>query len=349
MHNSGATFQINQQPALPLADLLSQKTVKQLVPLAIGAKVKSFEIKESDVQIENLGIDIELPQFAALDSIPRNYETIITQSLKLASHSQQNFGRVEKYWWQWFIAAKERISVLVMLILLQSSTHASNLVEKVKIYIDLESQSAVTVPKSGRAYLTNTQASPFNRAIQKAREIELESPFYPQAQVDIRRWSETILDIAKGRAGEGDFNGAIAAARLMPQNHNSTKLLAREASAISGQWHRRIEENYRYQRYLTEAKAMINPNQASSYNRAIGVLKQVDSVSSEYTESQIKIEQWNEAIYLITQERVEQGDFKQAVEAAVLVSEDSQYYQMAQNSINNKIKSIFSATKSATK
>jgi len=334
MQNSGVISKINQQPALPLADLLSQKTVKRLAPLAIGTKIKSFEIKEPDIQLEMQGIGIKLPQFADLDSIPRNYETIVIESFKLASHSQQSFGKVRTYWWQWFITAKEKISVLIMLILLQSSTHATNLLDKTKIYVDLDSQAAVSA-----------QASPFNQAIQKAREIELDSPFYPQAQIDINRWSETILDIAKGRAGEGDFSGAIAAAKLMPQEHNSTKLLAREALEVSGDWQQRIEENHRYQRYLIGAQAMIEPNQASSYNRAIGVLKQIDLASSEYTAAQNKIDQWNKEIYLITKNRMEQGNFKQAVEAAVLVSEDSQYYQLAQDSINSKIKSIFSVTK----
>jgi len=131
----------------------------------------------------------------------------------------------------------------------------------------------------------------------------------------------------------------------MPQEHNSTKLLAREALEVSGDWQQRIEENHRYQRYLIGAQAMIEPNQASSYNRAIGVLKQIDLASSEYTAAQNKIDQWNKEIYLITKNRMEQGNFKQAVEAAVLVSEDSQYYQLAQDSINSKIKSIFSVTK----
>jgi len=345
MQNSGTIFNSNQQPVLPFADLLCQKTVKQLAPLAIGRKIKSFEIKESDVQNESQEIEIQLLQFAALDTIiPRNYKTIVIESFKLASHSEQSFGTVKKYWWHWFIAAKEKISVLIMLILLQSSTHASNLLNKTKIYVDLDSQTAVTVPNRGRVYLEDSQASPFNRAIQKAREIERDSPFYPQAQVDINRWGETILDIAKGRAAEKDFIGAIAAAKLIPQNHNSTELLAREASMVSADWQVKVEENYRYQRYLTEAKALISSSQASSYNRAIGILKQVDSTSSEYTSAQNKIDQWNREIYLISKHRVEQGNFKQAVEAAVLVSEDSQYYQLAQDSINNKIKSIFSAT-----
>ena len=343
MQNSGATFQSNQQPVLPFADLLSQKTVKQLVPLAIGKKIKSFEIKDSDVQIESQGIEIQLLQFAALDSIPRNYKTIVVESFNLASHSQQSLGTVKRYWWQWLISAKEKIAVFVMLILLQSSTHARNLLDEAKIYVDLDSQAALNVPSSGRVHLENSQASPFNRAIQKAREIERDSPFYPQAQIDINRWSETILDIAKGRAEQEDFMGAIAAVKLMPQDHNSTKLLAREASAVSEDWQRRVLENYLYQRYLIEAKAIINPSQASSYSRAIVILKQIDSTSSEYTAAQSKIDQWNKEIYLIAKHRAEQANFKQAIESAILVSEDSRYYQLAQDSINNKIKSIFRA------
>ena len=64
---------------------------------------------------------------------------------------------------------------------------------------------------------------------------------------------------------------------------------------------------------------------------------------SEYTAAQSKIDQWNKEIYLIAKHRAEQANFKQAIESAILVSEDSRYYQLAQDSINNKIKSIFRA------
>ena len=174
----------------------------------------------------------------------------------------------------------------------------------------------------------------------ESRAISVDSPFYAQAQADIYRWSETILDIAKGRAQEGDYAGAIAAANLIPQNHPATKTVARQASAAVQDW-QQIGKRNLYRDYLARAQATIQPQQASSYNRAIGILRQIAFGSKEYTVAQNLIYEWNKQIYLIVQQRADKGDFKQAVEAAKLISSRSIYHQLAKDEIEHKIKSIY--------
>ena len=198
-----------------------------------------------------------------------------------------------------------------------------------KIYTDLNSKQAEYLPDSSRIYLQNNQASTFNRAISKAKEIQPDSPFFQQAQADIIRWSEVIFDIAYGRAIEGDLTGAIAAAQLMPQDNSSTKLIAQKATEAVQTWQSRAQKQNLYQNYLAQAKASIKPEQASSYSKAIGILRKINSEAEEYSEAQNLIEQWNEQIYLIANRRAKDGDLKQAAAAAALLSKSSPYYQEA--------------------
>ncbi len=200
-----------------------------------------------------------------------------------------------------------------------------------KVYTDLNSQQADYLPDSSKIYLKNNQASTFNRAIGKAREIQSNSPFFQQAQADITRWSEVILDIAYGRASEGDLTGAIAAAKLAPQDDSSTKLIAQKATEAVQTWQSRARKQNLYQNYLAQAKASIKPGQASSYNKAIGILQKINSEVEEYSEAQDLIKQWNEQIYLIANRRAASGNLKQAAAAAALLSRNSPYYQEAKN------------------
>jgi hypothetical protein len=95
--------------------------------------------------------------------------------------------------------------------------------------------------------------------------------------------------------------------------------------------------------YLGKAKAKIsiNPDQASSYNQAIGIAQQIVPGATGYLEARNLISQWNKQIYLIAEQRADKGNFQQAIEAALLITEDSLYYPLAKDSINQKIKSIY--------
>lgn len=342
MQNCGATFEIDRQPVLPLVDLLSQNKVERVAPLPIGSKIKSFEIKRLD-RHSNL-TSIQLPSFTSLEfhrSNPNGDRDINESELLDLLELQSSFGAIARFWWNWLLSLGSRISILALLILFQSSSQANNILDKAKIYIDLNSHEVATLPASGRVYLNDSQASPFNKAIARAREIEENSPFYPQAAKDINRWSETILDIAKGRAGEGDFAGAIAAAELIPQNYSPTTVVAREANRAMKDWQQVAQKHELYRDYLLNARISIDPERASSYAKAIGILRQIPPEAEEYQDARELIDRWNEQIYIIVQSRVAKGDFKGAVEAALLIPHDSIYHQLAQDSIERTIKSMY--------
>ena len=343
MRDFEATFRIDRQPVLPPVDLLSGQKRETIASLPIGAKIKSFKIDSFHPHSDRTH-DIDLPDFDYLpcDLLNADGDRAVAESPSSRSTQLQgNVRSVKRFWWHWLLLTSKKISILVLLILFQSSTQAKDILENARIYIELNSSEATTLPTSSRAYLQDSQASPLNRAIRQAGEIEADSPFYAEAQEDIDRWSKTILDIAKGRASEHDFAGAIAAAELVPRDNSATKSTAQQATEAVESWQLQAQRNDLYQSYLDRAKMSIDPKRASSYNQAIGILKKIAPGAKEYAEARHLIERWNEQIYLIVKERAAQGHFKQATEAAILVSEDSSYHQLAKDSIEMKVKSIY--------
>lgn len=348
MQNSAAMLKVNQRPVLPCAELLNQTTIDHLTQLPIGIKLKSFKIDGANfAQALPQQEQLKLPDFAALSAysvqVARNQ--VIEQSNHAddmtLSKSLQRWRARARFCWQWLLSSSRQVSLLVLLILLQSSSQATDLISKVKIYSDLNSHQAVTLPTSNKIHLHQIQASPFNRAIRQARETEVNSPFYPEAREDIYRWSRIILDIAQGRADNGDFAGAIAAVELMPQNYPATQVLARRAAQAVQVWQQTVQEQELYRDFLSRAKHTIQPDSASSYNQAIAILRQIAPGAKEYTAAQTLIGQWNQQIYLIAKKRALQGDFQQAVAAAILVSPNSIYHQLAKDEIELRIKTIY--------
>ncbi|MFB2835850.1 caspase family protein [Floridanema evergladense] len=61
-------------------------------------------------------------------------------------------------------------------------------------------------------------ASSYNQAIRIAQKIPPGDPGYTQAQVLINQWSQTIFNLARQRASQGNFALAVQAANLVPAN-----------------------------------------------------------------------------------------------------------------------------------
>ncbi len=350
MQNSGATLNIHHKPVLPFYSSLGPKKLQKIDPLPIGIKIKSFKIepvsssRSQGAKAVNLGTTIKLPNFVNSQPSSVNIcrDRVFTKSLdfNLRSYTQPdritqpkpcNSGGKKNFWRHWLLLVGS--TVLMLPLLFQTSTQASNFFEKAKIYLELNSQQVMSFPGSGRIHLQNNQASTFNQAIRQARAIEPNSPFYQQAQADIIRWSEVILDIAQGRANQEDFAGAIAAAELIPQDEASARFVAQQATEAVERWQIKMQRQNLYQNYLAGAKILINPNQASSYNLAIRILQQISPGVEEYPEARNLIRQWSKQIYIIANDHAAKGDFKQAIEVAALVPKDSPYYQEAKNSM----------------
>ncbi|MCU0548098.1 MAG: caspase family protein [Leptolyngbya sp. Prado105] len=80
-----------------------------------------------------------------------------------------------------------------------------------------------------RSFIKPTLASDANRAIERARAIPPSDPLYAQAQQDIDRWSRNILEIARKRAEQKEFQQAISAAQLVPKDRPQVYAEAQKA------------------------------------------------------------------------------------------------------------------------
>ncbi|MBE9009871.1 peptidase C14, partial [Pseudanabaenaceae cyanobacterium LEGE 13415] len=96
-------------------------------------------------------------------------------------------------------------------------------------------ESSAEILNEARSLIKPTLASDASKAIDRAREIPPSDPLYAQAQQDIDRWSKNILDIARQRAAQRQFQQAIAAAQLVPKDRPDVYA---EAQKAIQQWRR---------------------------------------------------------------------------------------------------------------
>ncbi|MCH2246009.1 MAG: peptidase C14, caspase catalytic [Crocosphaera sp.] len=109
----------------------------------------------------------------------------------------------------------------------------------------------------GKIRLNIQQASRFNEAISYARQIQPHTPLYKEAQNNINQWSQIILDIAQGRAILGDFQGAIAAVKLLPQDNKRLYELGQKRLK---EWQSLSQKQENNQVFIEAALYLIQPN-----------------------------------------------------------------------------------------
>lgn len=183
-----------------------------------------------------------------------------------------------------------------------------------------------SILETARTIIQPTSASMFNDAIEQARQVPPEDPYYEQAQADIARWSQVILDLAEGRAATGDIGGAIAAARLVPEDQAGITELAQQRITA---WEQQITN----QELIRQTQNSLQPGQASSFNDAIRALEQIMPDQPGYATAQERIEQWSNDILAIARARAAQGDLGGAIAAAELVPENTSAYEQARQEI----------------
>ncbi len=179
----------------------------------------------------------------------------------------------------------------------------------------------------GKISLSVQQASQLNEAINYARQIQPHTALYQQAQDKISQWSQMIVDIAQGRAIIGDFQAAIAAVKLVPPDNQQLYNLAQQSLK---EWQHLSQKQQDNQVLIEAALSLIEPNQASSYNRAIRLLKHLDKQELGYHHARKLIEQLSKTIYQLAQIRAQQGQLILAIETIELVPNDTQVYPIAQ-------------------
>ncbi|MDZ8104497.1 MAG: caspase family protein [Nostoc sp. DedQUE12a] len=177
--------------------------------------------------------------------------------------------------------------------------------------------------------LQETQASDLSLAIATAKRIKPGEPLYEQAQENIKIWSRMILDLAEGRAKQRQYASAIAAARLIAKNE---PLYAKAQAAIN-LWRLEGKQYVSNTTLLDAANALIQPGQASTYNRAIEVAKKVPQGEPGFDTAQKSINKWSEKILDLAKRRAAQGELNTAIETATLVPEETASYEDAQDAI----------------
>ena len=171
-----------------------------------------------------------------------------------------------------------------------------------------------------------TQASQFTEAIAKARLIQPGEPLHEDAQKNIQSWSQTILDIAEGRAATGNLESAIAAAQVLPKDNAAAYQKAQNKIAF---WQQRQQSR----EIIELAKTIPKTGQASTYQEGIVKLREVPIEHPEYETSERLADEWSDRIFSIAQARAAQGRESAAIQAAVLVPAGTTAYEPAQQAI----------------
>ncbi|NEO84245.1 MAG: hypothetical protein F6J87_08325 [Spirulina sp. SIO3F2] len=181
-----------------------------------------------------------------------------------------------------------------------------------------------------RTYIQSNQATGFSQAIAEASKIPPGAPLHAEAQADISRWSQVILDIARGRANQGDFAGAIAAAQLVSAQSAPAHQTAQQQL---GQWQAQAEQQKKNSETIRTARRQIRATQASSFSDGIQTLRTIPAGQPGYGQAQDLIERWSKQIYLLANSRARQKNYKQAITTAQLVPQGTPSYDAAQQAI----------------
>jgi hypothetical protein len=205
----------------------------------------------------------------------------------------------------------------------QRSEEYATLLEQAETgYESVTRRTGADVLNTALQQISSLPASSLNDAIEQARQIPTGDPNYAQAQEDIQRWSRMILDTAKGRAASGDFDGAIGAAQLVPDDQERVYT---EAQAQIQRWQQRKTNR----QMLQQAQGMLQPDQATTFKEAIELVQQIPQDYPEYAIAQERIDQWSQDILVIARARAAAGDIPAAIAAAERVPPDTSAYEQA--------------------
>lgn len=192
--------------------------------------------------------------------------------------------------------------------------------------------------------VTGNQAIYLRRAIDHLQIIPPNDPSYPEAQRTIDRWSFTILDIAEGRARKGDYGRAIAAAKLVPE---SSPVAYKQAQQRLTEWPQQAQQLRASQEILSQAIARAKGSQASAYNQAIRIARQIRPGDPLYQQAEEQIAIWSQRILKIGRGRTEEGKVQQAMAAFRLVPSATVAYAEAQQEIELLSKRILNMARNS--
>ncbi len=153
----------------------------------------------------------------------------------------------------------------------------------------LQARASLSRP---RALSATNQASDFSTAIQIASRIKAGEPYYAEAQQDIDRWSQIILELARSRASQPNqgsalvaaqnYSAAIRAAGLVPTNRTQLRATAEQYAT---QWSQMILN-------LANARA-----REGRLDVAIRTAQLVPRNTPSYAAAEQAIAQWESQLY----------------------------------------------------
>ena len=177
--------------------------------------------------------------------------------------------------------------------------------------------------------LQSNQVSQFSKAIALASAVKRGEPLYDEAQEAMGRWSQVIFDTAQGRATKGKFEEAVAAASLIPKEQP----IYEDAQKSIARWRGSAKQQQTNRNILQGAKKLIQPGQASSYNKAIDLLRQIPAGQPGSAEAKQLTTQWSQSILDIAQSRASEGFVNQAIQTASLIPNNTPAYPKAKTAI----------------
>lgn len=177
--------------------------------------------------------------------------------------------------------------------------------------------------------LIPTQPNHLQIAIAKAQRIPRQAPQYNTAQENILIWCQIILELAQIQAKQKKYENAINIAKLITPKEP----LYPQSQNLIQKWQLETKQYVSNQTLLDAAKALIIPEQASTYNRAIEVAKKIQKGQPGFEIAQVSINQWSEKILDLAKSRAAEGDFQTAIATAALVPEVTIAYEDAQDAI----------------
>lgn len=178
-------------------------------------------------------------------------------------------------------------------------------------------------------FLVPTQPTHLSIAIAKTQRIPPNAPLYAKSQENIQVWCQMILELAQAQAKQKKYDKAIASAQLITKKE---PLYSQAQTAIQ-KWQLEAKQYVSNKTLLDAATALIIPEQASAYNRAIEVAKKIPKGQPGFEIAQTSINQWSENILNLAKTRANQGDFQAAITTAKLVPEVTIAYEDAQDAI----------------
>ncbi|ASC73640.1 hypothetical protein XM38_046110 [Halomicronema hongdechloris C2206] len=205
--------------------------------------------------------------------------------------------------------------------------------------IDLEQQAWAQLQEA-RSLANQGTPAELKQAIGLAHSIDLRSHAWTSAEVEINRWSESLLMHAFRRWELGDVEGAIAAVQAVPPNLN----LAPDAQDLIQFGHA--------QRLASQAKqqAGFQPTYGQLFQlmEAIRAAEQIPTTSPFYDSARQQLQQWQQQLQDLGQLRAAQsvaalgqiGTYRVAIQQAHQVAPERPQRQQAQTLIAHWQKQI---------